>query len=431
MPLRVLLLATLAVASLAASADAAGTEQSFSGLVSGPPALGVAADGQAVAAWSTGSAVQAGIRPAGKSFGKAVRLSTGGPASRTFALGVGRGGAAVVVWQRVTSRGALTGSLQASIRRPGGTFRAPVTVPGSAGGRTPAAAVGPDGTLLVTWRTIGGRSGCGAFVEATTARPGGSFASARRISPSCANAREVRAALSADRTGGVVWQTGRAADKYGIAAAPLIGRSFGTHRALLAAPIVGVSAHVTGADSGVVVVWRQRATATRNGARGPVWLARLSRYGRWGVAGVSVSDRIVGVPRVAGRPDGSVLISWEQGGLRPEVTVAAQASSSARVTTPTVADACGATDASRVYPVPAVGRDSGAVVFQSSCMNRFGLGTDYGIAAARQSGTAAWQPAFGVSRGGYVGGVDAGASDGGELIIAWDGGGLRVAVIGA
>ncbi len=401
----------------------AADDQSFTGPIIGAPALGVAADGQAVLAWSTGSAVQTSIRPTGGPFGSAVRISSGGPASRSFALAVGRGGTAVLVWQRVTSRGALTGPLLASVRRPGGMFRIPVALPGSVGGRTPVAVVGADGSLLVAWRTLGA-SGCGAFVEAATARPDAAFGSARRVSSSCANAREPRAALSADGTGAVVWQTGRSSSSYTLDSAPFAQRAFGAPRRLTAGPIVGASAAVAGIDQGIAVVWRARTSADGNGARGYVRLARITPPRVVSPARASISDRIVGVPRVAGRPDGSLLISWEQGGLRP-VVVTAAGSTAGTLSMPRTVDTCGATDASRVYPVPVVSAAAAAVAFQSSCMNRFGLGTDYGIAAVRQT-AGVWQEPFGVSLGTYALGMTAGSSDAGELIIAWVEGQLRV-----
>jgi len=413
----------LVLAALSAAPAQAAEDQLFTGPVAGVPALGVAADGQAVLAWTTGSAVRASIRSAGGAFGSAVRISSGGPASRNFALAVGRDGTAVLVWQRVTSRGALTGPLLASVRRPNGDFRTAVALPGSSGGRTPAVAVGADGAVLVGWRTLGA-SGCGGFVEAATARPGAAFGAARRVSSSCANARELRAALSADDSGAVVWQTGRSSSSYTLEAAPFSQRAFGAPRRLTAGPIVGGSAAATGIDMGVAVVWRARTSANRNGARGPVRLARLTPPRVVSPARASISDRIIGVPRVAGRPDGSLLISWEQGGLQPEVAIA-PGSVAGTLSMPVTVDACGASDASRVYPVPALSTAGAAVAFQSSCMSRFGLGTDYGIAAVRQT-AGTWQQPFGVSLGAYARGLTAGSSDAGELIIAWVEGALRV-----
>jgi hypothetical protein len=69
----------------------------------------VAADGQAVLAWSGSVTTFASVRPAGGAFGGRQRLSTDGNAARVFALGVGRRGDAVVVWQRTDSGGSAIG----------------------------------------------------------------------------------------------------------------------------------------------------------------------------------------------------------------------------------------------------------------------------------------------------------------------------------
>ena len=411
-----LLAAALALSGAPAAAQV--PAQSFGPQVVGAPALGVAADGQAVLAWAGSVSVSASVRPAGGLFGRFVRLNTGGNASRTFALAVGRGGDAVVVWQRVDRKGSATGSLLASVRRPRGVFRSPVVIPGSRGGRTPAAAVAPDGTIVVAWRTVGAR-GCGAFVEASAARRGASFAAARRVSSACANANRIRAAMSADGTGGIVWQAGRDGGALALDAVPVKAQRFGRVRRITTGPIVGFGADAAGADTGAVVVWRDRSVADRTGARGRVLAVRLFWHGGTAPGPVSASDRIAGVPRVAGRPDGTVFVVWEQGGLRPEVTVAEQAGRSAAYTPPAVIDRCGATDASRTYAWPALNASrSAAVVFQSGCMSRFGLGTDYGIVLARRAADT-WQAPQGLSYGTYSRGATVGSADSGELVSAW------------
>lgn len=419
---------------LPAAAAAQLPAQSLATAITGPPALGVAADGQAVLAWSDSTSIVTSVRPAGGTFGPGRRISTG-TASRVFALGVGRGGDAVVVWQRTGRTGAAVGSLLASVRRPRGSFSTAVAVPGSRDGRNPSAAVAPNGSIVVAWEAPGDR-GCGPVVEASIARPGRVFSTARRVSGACPSAKEVRTAMSSDGTGVVVWRAGRALDAYRLEAAAVGHVRFGVVRRVSRTPVVGFGAEVGAVHSGGLVVWRDRASVTPAGTRGRVLAARVTAAGVGPLLRVSTGDRVAGVPRVAGRPNDSALVVWEEGGLSPAVLSAAQAAHAAGFGAPELVDQCGANDASRTYASPALdGVGGAAAVYQTGCMARFGLGTDYGIALARRLAADAWQAPQAVSNGRYGGGSQIGAADSGELVVAWVasgvGGGLHAAVVPA
>lgn len=407
--------------------------QSFGSAVVGPPALGVSADGQAVLAWSGSVTTFASVRPAGGAFGPRQRLSTGGNASRVFALGVGRRGDAVVVWQRTDRGGSPTGPLYANVRGSRGAFSGTMRVPGSEGGRTPSTAVSPDGTIVVAWRRTAAR-GCGSIVVASVARPGHSFGTSHRVSGACPSAQEVRATMSADGTGAIVWRAGRARDAYVLEAAAVGHTQFGIVRRVSRTPVVGFGAEVAGADTGGLLVWRDRISGDPRGSAGRVLSARVAADGVGAIVPVSAGDGVVGVPRVTARPDGSALVVWEEGVINTHVFAASRSATATAFAQPTIVDRCGAVDASRTYASPALdARGSATTVFQSACMGRFGLGTDYGIALARRQPGADWQAPQALSHGTYSAGARVATADSGELVLAWaesgSAEGLRVAVM--
>jgi hypothetical protein len=425
---RLALLPVLALLAAAAPASA----QDFGPAITGPPALGVAADGQAVLAWSGSVTTFASLRPAGGAFGPRLKLSTGGNASRTFALGVGRRGDAVVVWQRTDRRGRPTGSLLASVHRPGGTFHAPIRIPGSIGARNPSAAVSSDGTILVAWR-LKGLAGCGYEVRAAIVRPGHPFGPAHRISSACANAALVRTSMSGDGRGAVVWRTGRSRESYAIDAAVIGLTRVGAVRRLSYSPMVGLDIEVAGSDTGTIVVWRDRRGIGPAGATGRVAARNLTASRAGAIVRVSTSDQVVGVARVSVRPNGAGIIAWEEGISPSRVMSATRPTTVAPFSAPTVVDTCGATDASRTYASPARDASGGAaVIFQSACMSGYGLGPDYGIALGRRAPEAPWSAAQAVSGAAYSTWSRIGTADDGELVLAWvesNAAGLRTAIL--
>jgi hypothetical protein len=306
-------------------------------------------------------------------------------------------------------------------------------VPGSGRGRTPAAAVAPDGTLLVAWRRAAPRR-CGAVVLAAVARPGRGFGVARRVSSRCPHAAAVRAAMAGDGTGAVVWRAGRARDRYSLRAAVLGRRGFGRGQRVSRRPVVGFGAELAGGATGALVVWRDRIAAGTEDVRGRVLAADVGSRGTGEIRRVSESDRVVGVPRVAARPDGSAVVAWEEVLTPPRVLVAARPGAAAPFGPPEVVDGCGAVDASRTYASPALdGRGSPAVIFQSACMERFGLGTDYGIVLSSRPPGDGWLAPSALTHGTYSVSGRLGAADDGQLAAAWvesgASGGLRATVL--
>jgi hypothetical protein len=167
------------------------------------PALAVAPDGTATAAWErTGAydAVQVSTRPPGGTFGAAVDVSTTGQNARGPQVAVAPDGTTTVVWRRYT--GANT-NIQASTRPPGGVFGAPVdlSAPGHQDSQ-PQVAVGSDGTTSVVWTRA--TSMTTAIVQASVRPPVGGFGAAVDLS-TVALATGPQVAVAADGTTTAVW----------------------------------------------------------------------------------------------------------------------------------------------------------------------------------------------------------------------------------
>jgi hypothetical protein len=415
----------------------------------GGPQLGAGADGAAVVAWVgqehlkraghdvSLTAIFAAARPAGGGFGAQRLISTHGvDASRAFALAVGRGGDAAVVWRPQGSRL----SLRVSRRLPRRAFGVPAVIPGSRGGHQVAAAIDAHGRLLVAWLAPSGRKGCGSVVLAIVAPRGGRFGTARRVSGACPNAALVRAALAPSGAGAVAWRAGRNAgytrSTYAIEAAGFSGGRFAAAKRVSTGPAAGSALTVAGDGDGALVVWRDQASVTRAGALGRVLAAAVAGTRIGSPSPVSVNDRIAGPIDVATNAGGAAIVTWEQGrpGSKISVWSALRDRSGGAFGAPEQAAPCGATDASRTGPHAALDGAGGAVVaFQAACGGDLGLGPDYAIAAATRPAAGPWGAPFALSSGGAAADVRVARGDAGETIAAWrESGtsrGLRVAVL--
>ena len=425
------LAAVLAPALAAAPAHAQMPDQTLDATAIGAPQLGVSAGGGAVVAW-TG---EHEVRSAGgrRSFVRAVLAASRSPsgeigrvrllsdprrdAAPGFALAVGRAGDAAVVL-RGSAAGPLLVARRASVSSRLGS---PAAIPGSARGRQPAAALGPDGTLAVAWLTPG-RRGCGSVVLFAVAPRGRPFGAARRVSGVCPSAATPRVALGARGDGAVAWRAGRtvgyARNRFSIGVAPLV---HGRPRAAATAsrgPAVAGSLAVGAA----LVLWRDQASVSRAGARGRVLAATVGAGGPSAPFAVSTADRVVGPARLAVLPSGAALAVWEEGASpSPAVVAARWASGEARFGPPETVDPCGAIDASRTGAVPALSAGGPqAVAFQSACPQRLGLGTDFSVALVRSAGPGApfGAPAA-LSDGTYARNVQLGLGDDGGGVAVW------------
>lgn len=433
---RASVLAAACTAAVLAGPGPAGAQvaaQSFGGAIVGPPALGVADDGQAVLTWSGTTYIFTSVRPAGGRFGPARRLDSGTASPHDAALAVAAGGNALVAWHRRAVRsGRPAGPLLMSFLARTNRFAPARAVPGSDGAHDAAAALDPLGSRrLLAWRVSGG-PGCGDVVVGALLRLDHRPV-VHRISGPCPHASAVRAVLSADGTGAVVWRAGRTRTTHVLQAVAVGEKSFGTVRRLGRGTIAGDGAEVAAGASGALVVWRDRLPSPGEAVTGRVTAARVTASRVTLLPPVSTGVQVVGIPRVAGQQDGSALVTWQEGTPAPRVLSAALPAGAAAFTAPALVDGCGAADASRTYASPALAPDgTAAIAFQSGCMDRFGLGPDYGIVLARRTATS-W-PLQALSHGAGATGVRVGAANGGELVAAWveaGSGGLRAAVLPA
>jgi hypothetical protein len=441
----VALAAALAPALAGATAHAQAPGQTLDTTAVGAPQLGVAAGGAALVAW-TG---EHEVRSAGgrRTFVRAILATSRSPsgelgrvrllsdprrdAAPGFALAVGRAGDAAVVL-----RGSAAGALLVA-RRASASSRlgAPVAIPGSARGRQPAAALGPDGTLAVAWLAPG-RRGCGSVVLAAVASRGRPFGAAGRVSGACPSAATPRVALGAGGDGAVAWRAGRtlgyARNRFSIGVAPLVhGRPRAAATASRGPAVAGSLDLAADGDGVATVLWRDQASVSRAGARGRVLAATVGARGPSAPFAVSASDRVVGPARLAALPGGAAFAVWEEGpSPAPAVVVARRAAGEARFAAPETVDPCGAVDASRTGAVPALSAGGAqAVAFQTACPQRLGLGTDFSVALLRSPAS---QAPFGapsaLSDGSYARNVQLGLGDDGAGVAVWlQRGGLQVA----
>jgi hypothetical protein len=394
------------------------TAAAQSAIVVGTPQLGVAGSGESVVAWTGPSAVFASIRAPGGRFATGRQLDSRRGAGSP-ALAVNRAGDGAASWRRATRDGRPRGRLRVARRLAGRAFGPSVGVRGSARGFDPSIAMSDSRTAALAFLRTRSRR-CGAAVFVSVARAGGRFLRPRRVSPVCARAADVQVTLWSGGDGLVVWRSGRAL--YG---ATLDDGRIARRLLLTSGPVATVGYGLAPGPAGALVAWRA-------GAEGPVVTADVGDAGVEDVRRVSDGGRIAGVPKVAIGRDGAATVTWQEGLTPPRVVVVERPAGAQAFGAPVVADPCGAVDASRTYATPVRAGSRPSVVFQSACMNRFGLGTDYGIALTtrRDDGSWAAQP---LSRGTYSTDAAVGGSDAGEIVAAWEEsggpGGLRTAII--
>lgn len=238
--------------------------------VDSEPLLGVDARAGAVVSWIQDAplaggepdeqtkAIMAVERRAGGGFAKPRRISSADRGVRTYALAVGARGDGAIAWQPDRAGAQLL----VNRRSPGADFGAPLALPGSAGGREPAAAIDARGRLLVAWLRASRGDRCGMVVMASVAPRGGPFRLARRISGSCAHAALLRAALARGGNGAVAWRSAgarSAASRSVIAVSAFTGGRFRAARSASAVGNVGETLALAAGGRRVLAVWRDHA----------------------------------------------------------------------------------------------------------------------------------------------------------------------------
>lgn len=158
-------------------------------------------DGLAAVAWVQGGRTWASIRPAGRRFLPAVRVSPAGAVPTAPRLAFGRGCRPLLAWTSDDGRGAPV--VRAACGRGDGGFGGVVTVsPPGERASTPAVAGGRTG-VIVLWRQDGG----GTYrVRSATRGPIGGFSPADTVSPTgTAVIEDPSVALASDGTAIAAW----------------------------------------------------------------------------------------------------------------------------------------------------------------------------------------------------------------------------------
>ncbi len=178
-----------------------GDQQEISSTMAQSPQVEFAADGTAIAAWTTGvgGPVRSARRPAGGDFGVDEPVS----ASGVFFVreAVAPGGRALLVWERYNGTNQL---VETALAEPGGEFFGPavtMSTPGFESG-FPIAAIDPTGVAFTAWRDGAG----GNLMRAAAAPPGGPFAPA--AAPVNADGFADEAQFATDGSMMFLWQGG-------------------------------------------------------------------------------------------------------------------------------------------------------------------------------------------------------------------------------
>lgn len=384
------------------------------------PVTAVGADGAAAAAWIDGSTVWALSREPGAQTGPR-RWGGGNPSSerpepervsgpgasgvRIAVGGSGPGRVSVAVWRRASGDGV---TLQTAVRS-GGTWSAPEDL-APAGARTPAVAVGTDGTAVVAWSR--------GDAVAAAVRPAGAsgFQPAHVLATS--EAAEPQVAVAPEGTAAVVWSARAGADRV-VQTAGFDGTDWTAAETLSQRGGWASQPEIaTGAGGMAVATWRW------SGAAGSVAQAALrSAAGAWGEpVTLSAPDAEAEAPRVGIGADGSAVTAWISRGDDGRTVLAAERPASGGFGTPEQISAPGAVADARL----AVAADGGAIAVWTSGDRATGyrrvsaatLAPDGGWSgpatlstfAPGAGATAPW-PAIGTNAGGLAVWVEAAGSD--------------------
>jgi len=182
------------------------------GQMSNLPSIAVAPDGTTTVVLVNGVA-QAITRRPGGAFGAAVDLSARGAGVDYPSIAVAADGTTTVVWA-ISGPGFVLYDneqyyVQASTRRPGGRFGAPVNLTArDERAYYPALAVGGDGSTIVTWKVPRFSPAFGEntyVVQARTRRPGGGFGRPIDLSDNRWRGEIPQSAIALDGTTTVSW----------------------------------------------------------------------------------------------------------------------------------------------------------------------------------------------------------------------------------
>jgi PKD domain len=204
--LAAILCAVAAPAASAAPAWLAPQDLSAAGQSAYEPQVAVDPEGDSTAVWerSDGSneIVQASTRRAGGTWSAPVDLSEEGLDSYEPQVAVDAAGDVTVVWNAGPDSSHRV--VQASTRRPGGAWSAPVDLSEEVGNADwPRIAVDPDGDATAVWESFEGGN---SVVQASTRPAGGTWSAPVSLSAGGQEAREPEVAMDPEGAATAVWR---------------------------------------------------------------------------------------------------------------------------------------------------------------------------------------------------------------------------------
>jgi hypothetical protein len=233
------------------------------------PEVAMDASGNATAAWSSLSRVEAVSHPVGGSWDRTVTVSQRGPRAEAFQLAVGARGDAAVVYEQNLGLGLAT-------RRPGAHWRAPRPLPGisSLSVDAPRVVIDARGEMIIAWVHAQPGKRVQALVLGANGKPEGPIQTLSRKGP----ITELQIAANADGDAVVVWREEGKNVRPIEAATRLAGRRFTNAVTISRQQDTGPTAAVDPRGDATILFTRiQPAASTVEAATRPA-------HGRWSAA---------------------------------------------------------------------------------------------------------------------------------------------------
>jgi len=255
-----------------------------------------------------------------------VRLSPRGVAAASPALAVAPDGSAVAAWWETTSWG-IFGSVRHRVVAAAGTTAGameprPLSAPGAVYGvrpdtSAPSVAMAASGAAAVAWRRMEAPNGqCCVVVEAATLRPATGFGPVVQVARGTGgeDAQDVRAAVASDGSPRVVWR--RPDSPYaGGCCSVLLAWAPGSTPALVTPSKADIREPVALGLAGdrLAVGWIEGPPGADSSARQPARVrvaVAAAGVGFAGAATLSAHGREADDPRLAAGPDGVLVAAW-------------------------------------------------------------------------------------------------------------------------
>ncbi|HEY4810036.1 MAG TPA: hypothetical protein VIH71_03160 [Solirubrobacteraceae bacterium] len=260
------------------------------------PEVAMDSSGNATAAWSSLSRVEAVSHPVGGSWGPTATVSQRGPRAEAFQLAVGAHGEAAVVYEQNLRVGLAT-------RRPHAHWRAPRTLPGisSLGVDAPRVAIDARGEMIIAWVHAQPGKRVQALVLGANGKPEGPIQTLSRNGP----ITELQLAANADGDAVVVWREEGKNVRPIEAATRLAGRRFTNAATIARQKDTGPTAAINPRGDATILFTRIQPAATT------VEAATRSARGRWSAAKpVAPPGRgSTFTPQVAAGPSSGLLMA--------------------------------------------------------------------------------------------------------------------------